>query len=223
MRRWQSVGAIVWKEVVVGWRAKKLLGARFALAVLVILMSYLAFELRTGDVREVVTPALWIALILSGMLSLSYAFVRERDRGSLDGLLLSPVDRSAIYLAKWLSSWLFICLVQVVTLPLASVLFKIDLLRVDLLLITVLGTGGYAGVGTLLSAVASNTRSREILLPVMLLPIAAPLLVAATKATNDLLYGDTLAGARYWLQFMVGFNFIFAILSSVLFDHAVRE
>lgn len=223
MSRWQIVGAIVWKEVVVGWRAKKLLSARFALAVLVILISYLAYKLRAGDVREIVTAALWIALTLSGMLSLSYSFAQERDRGSLDGLLLSPVDRSAIYLAKWLSSWLFVCLVQVVTLPLASVLFSIDLMRADLLLITALGAGGYAGVGTLLSAMVANTRTREILLVVILLPVAVPLLLAAVKATSDLLHGDTLSGARYWLQFMVGFNLIFVILSSVLFDHAVRE
>lgn len=223
MSRWQIVGTIVWKEVVVGWRAKKLLSATFALAVLVILMSYLAYKLRAGDVREIVTAALWIALTLSGMLSLSYSFAQERDRGSLDGLLLSPVDRSAIYLAKWLSSWLFICLVQVVTLPLASVLFSIDLMRADLLLITALGAGGYAGVGTLLSAMVSNTRTREILLVVMLLPVAVPLLLAAVKATSDLLHEDTLSGARCWLQFMAGFNLIFAILSSVLFDHAVRE
>ncbi len=223
MSRWQIVGAIVWKEVVVGWRAKKLLSARFALAALVILVSYWVCELRGGDVREIVTVALWIALTLSGMLSLSYSFIQERAHGSLDGLLLSPADRSTIYLAKWLSSWLLICLVQVITLPLGSVLFSIDLMRADLLLITVLGTGGYAGVGTLLSAMASNAHTREMLLVVMLLPVAVPLLLAAFKITGDLLHGDTLTGTRHWLQFMVGLNLIFAILSSVLFDHAVRE
>lgn len=223
MSPWQIVGAIVWKEIVVGWRAKKLLSARFALAVLVILMSYLVYELRGGDVREIVTAALWIALTLSGMLSLSYSFIQERDRASLDGLLLSPAGRSVIYLAKWLASWLFICLVQAVVLPLASVLFSIDLIRADLVLIIVLGTGGYAGVGTLLSAMASNARPRETILVVILLPVAVPLLLAAFKATSGLLHRDTLTGARRWLQFMVGFNLIFVILSSVLFDHAVRE
>jgi heme exporter protein B len=221
MSRWQTVGAIVWKEVVVGWRA--ILSARFALAVLVILISYVVFKLRAGNVRETVTAAVWMAVTVSGMLSLSCSFVQERARGSLDGLLLSPVDRGAIYLAKWLSNWLFISLVQAVTLPLASALFGVDLIRADLLLIMALGTGGYAGVGTLLSAMASNARTREMLLPVMLLPVAMPLLLAAVKTTSDLLHGETLTGAGRWLQFMVGFNLILVILSSVLFDYAVRE
>jgi len=194
----------------------------FAFAVLVILIFNLAFELRVTNVREVVPGALWVAFTFSGMLGLSRSFVLETDRGSLDGLLLSPVDRSAIYLAKWLSNWLFISLIEVIALPLASGLFNLNLIRADLLLITVLGTGGYAGVGTLFSAMAANTRTREMLLPMLLLPVAMPLLLAAVKATDGLLNGDTLAGVSHWLEILVGFDLIFVTLAYVLFDYVVE-
>ena len=223
MSLWRIVGAIVWKDVVAEWRTKELLSAMFALAVLVILIFNFAFELRVGNVREVVTGALWVAFTFAGMLGLNRSFALEKDRGSLDGLLLGPMDRSAIYLAKWLSNWIFISLIVVITLPLASALFNLNLIRADLLLITALGTGGYAGVGTLFSAMTANTRTREVLLPVLLFPVAVPLLLAAVKATGGLLDGDTLVGVGHWLQMLVGFDIIFLTLAYVLFDYVVEE
>lgn len=223
MSCWRIVGAIVWKDVVAEWRTKELLSAMFALAALVILIFNLAFELRVSNVREVVPGALWVAFIFAGMLGLNRSFVLEKDRSSLDGLLLGPMDHSIIYLAKWLSNWLFICLVEALTLLLASALFNLNLIRADLLLITALGTGGYAGVGTLFSVLTANTRTREVLLPVLLFPVVMPLLLAAVKATGGLLDGDTLAGVSHWLQILVGFDLIFVALAYVLFDYVVEE
>jgi heme exporter protein B len=223
MSLWRIAGAIVWKDVVAEWRTREVLSAMFAFAVLVILIFNLAFDLRVGNVREVVPGALWVAITFAGMLGLNRSFVLERDRGSLDGLLLGPMDRSVIYLAKWLSNWLFMSVVEAVTLPLASALFNLNLIRADLLLITALGTGGYAGVGTLFSAMTANTRTREVLLPVLLFPVAVPLLLAAIKATGGLLDGGTLAGVSHWLQILIGFDLIFVILAYVLFDYVVEE
>jgi len=223
MSWWRIVGAIVWKDVVAEWRTKELLSAMFALAALVILIFNLAFELRVGNVREVVPGALWVAFIFAGMLGLNRSFVLEKDRGSLDGLLLGPMDHSIIYLAKWLSNWLFISLVEALTLLLASALFNLNLIRADLLLITALGTGGYAGVGTLFSVLTANTRTREVLLPVLLFPVVMPLLLAAVKATGGLLNGDTLAEVSHWLQILIGFDLIFVALAYVLFHYVVEE
>jgi len=217
------VRAIVWKDVVAEWRTREVLSAMFAFALLVILIFNLAFEPRTEEVRKVVPGALWVAFTFAGMLGLNRSFVLEKDRGSLDGLLLGPMDRSLIYLAKWLSNWLFISLIELITLPLASALFNLNLIRADLLLITALGTGGYAGVGTLFSAMTANTRTREVLLPVLLFPVAVPLLLAAVKATGGLLDGDTLAGVGHWLQILVVFDIIFVTLAYMLFDYVVEE
>lgn len=223
MSFWRIVGAIVWKDVVAEWRAKEVLSAMFALAVLVLLIFNFAFELRVGNVREVVPGALWVAFTFAGMLGLNRSFVSERDRGCLDGLLLAPADRSAILLAKSLSNWLFISLIEAIILLLASALFNLNLIRADLLLITALGTGGYAGLGTLMSAMTASTRAREVLLPVLLLPPAVPLLLAVVKATGGLLDGDTLAGVGHWLQMVVGFDIVFLTLAGVLFGYVVEE
>jgi len=223
MSFWRVVAAIVWKDVVAEWRDKEVLSAMFALAALVILIFNFAFELRVGNVREVVPGALWVAFIFAGMLGLSRSFVLERDRGYLDGLLLAPVDRSAILVAKSLSNWLFMSLIEVIVLLLASALFNLDLMRADLLLVTALGTGGYAGLGTLMSALTANTRAREVLLPALLLPVAVPLLLAVVKATAGLLDGGTLAGVVHWLQMVIGFDIIFLTLAGVLFGFVVEE
>jgi heme exporter protein B len=222
MNWWRIVGAIAWKDILAEWRARELLGAMFAFAVTVILIFSVAFEPGAGDARGVVPGALWVAFTFSGLLSLTRSFVLERDRGSLDGLLLSPVDRSAIYVAKWLTNWLFISLVEVIVLPVASALFNLSLIRADLLLIIILGTGGYAGVGTLFSAMSANSRTRGALLPVLLLPVLVPLLLAAVKATGGVLNGDSLAGVSHWLQILVGFDLIFVALACVLFDYVVE-
>lgn len=223
MNLWQIVGAIVWKDVMAEWHTKEVLSAMFAFAALVILIFNLAFELRVGNVREMVPGALWVAFTFSGMLGLNRSFTLEKDRGSLDGLLLGPMDHSAIYLAKWLSNWLFISLIEAITLPLASALFNLNLIRADLLLITALGTGGYAGVGTLFSALTVSARTREMLLPALLFPITVPLLLAAVKATGGLLDGDTLAGVGHWLSLLIAFDLIFVTLAYILFDYVVEE
>ena len=205
------------------WRTKELLIAMFAGAVLVVLLFHLAFDVPGRNVGGMVSGALWIAFILSGTVGLGRSFILGRHRGTVDGLLLSPVDHSAIYLARWLSNWFFISLVEVVTLPLASALFDVDLIRPDLLLVTILGTGGFVGMGTLLSAMATNTRTQEILLPLLLIPVCMPLFLAAVKATTGLLDGNTLTEVIHWLQVVVGLDIIFIILPLVLFDYVVEE
>jgi heme exporter protein B len=219
----QALVAIAEKDFVAAWRAKRIWAMGSLPAVLLVFIFYAVFRLRSGDVSDVVTAALWIAFALSGMLILSYSFIQERNRGSLDGLLLSPAHRAVIYLAKWLPNWFFISLVQTTILLLTSAVFGINLLRVDLLLIMVISAAGYSGVGTLLSAVASHSRSRTMMLGAMLLPVAFPLFMVAAKASSDLLHGDSLSPSRHWLQFVSAFSFLSVVLSTVLFNCVVEE
>jgi heme exporter protein B len=223
MSWWRVVSSIVWKDVVVEWRAKGLLLTMFAVGLLVILMFDVAFRARVSNASDMMPGTLWAAFALSGMLGLSRSFELEKARGSLDGLLLGPVSRSAIYLAKWLSNWLFISLIAAAVLPLASGLCHVNLMRGDLLLITILSAGGYAGVGTLYSAIVANTRARGILLPLLLLPVTVPLLLATVEVLGGLLEGENLALVTHWLWILVGFVLISVILGCVLFDHVVEE
>ena len=118
--------------------------------------------------KTVVPGIVWVAITFAGILALNRAFVIEQDKGSFAGLLLAPVDRSAIYFGKTLGNLLFILAVEVILLPLVLVLFNISLLSWQNLLVIFLGTYGFAAVGTIFSAIAVNTRAREVMLPILL-------------------------------------------------------
>jgi heme exporter protein B len=225
MKYLNKIAAIVWKDVVAELRTKEMFSAMFVFAVLVVVIFHFAFDLRvTGEaVREVAPGALWVAFAFSGILGLNRAFVAERDRGCLDGLLLAPVDHTAIYFGKMLSTVLFMLVVEVVTLPVFTAFFGVNLFDLRLVAVILLGTLGFAGVGTILSAMTAQTRAREVLLPILLLPVATPVLIAAVKATAGILDGLATAEIARWLQLLLAFDVIFPAAAFMTFDYVVKE
>ncbi len=225
MRYLNKIWAIVWKDIVAELRTKEMFSAMFVFAVLVVVIFHFAFDLRvTGEaVRAVAPGALWVAFAFSGILGLNRAFVAERDRGCLEGLLLAPVDHTAIYFGKMLSTVLFMLVVEIVTLPVFTVFFGVNLFDLRLVLVVILGTFGFAGVGTLLSAMTAQTRAREVLLPILLLPVAAPVLIAAVKATAGILDGLPTAEIATWLRLLVAYDLIFPAAAFMTFDYVVKE
>ena len=195
----------------------------FVFSLLVIMIFSFAFELRVEDVREVAPGVLWVTFIFAGMLGLSRSFVLEKDKGCLEGLLLCPVDRSAIYFGKMLGNVIFMATVEAMIVPIFSMLFNISLFQPVLLLIVVLGTLGFAGVGTLFSAMAVHTRSREVMLPVLLFPIVAPAMIAAVKATGGILDGQPFSEIAHWIRLLVVFDVVFFAISFMTFDYVVEE
>jgi heme exporter protein B len=147
----------------------------------------------------------------------------ELDKGCLDGLLLTPVDRSAIFFGKALGNALFMFAVEVVVLPLFVVFFNVPLVRPWIVLIVILGTLGLAGVGTLLSAMAVNTRAREVMLPILLFPVAMPELIAAVKATAGAMAGLPLSEWQHWLSLLVVFDVVLVAVSFMVFEYVVEE
>jgi heme exporter protein B len=166
---------------------------------------------------------LWAAVAFAGTLGLSRSLAREQQTGCLDGLLLAPVDRSAIFFGKAIGNLLFMGIVEVVLLPLFSALFDVPLLQPGVLLVTALGTVGYAAVGTLLAAMAINTRAREVMLPILLLPLAIPALIAAVNATGGLVEGGTLAEAGGWIRLLVVYDLVIVAVSMLVFGYVVEE
>jgi heme exporter protein B len=221
----RKVLAIVWKDIVAELRTKEMFSAMFVFAVLVIVVFNFAFDLRVSGerVRQVAPGALWVAFAFAGVLGLNRAFVMEKDRGCLDGLLLAPVDHSAIYFGKMLSTLLFMLVVEALMLPVFTAFFGVNLFDVRLVLIVLLGTVGFAGVGTLLSAMTAQTRAREVLLPILLLPVVAPVLIAAVKATAGVLDGLALSDIALWLQLLAAFDIIFPAVAFMSFDYVVKE
>jgi heme exporter protein B len=219
----RAVAAVVWKDLVAELRSKELVTAMLIFAILVTLSFNFALELRLDRVGLVAAGLVWVTIIFAGMLGLDRSLAMEKDRGCLDGLLLCPVDRSAIYFGKMIGNLLFMTVVQAIFLPLFSVLFNYPLLSPGILLIVVVGTIGLAGIGTLISTMAVHTRAREVMLPIMLLPLLIPFLLAAVKATRGVLDGLPWNEFQGWIQLMVAYNMILLAAAYMTFDYVVEE
>jgi len=223
MGYWRSVYVILKKDLLTEWRSREIFSSMFAFVVLVTLIFNFAFELRVEDVTKVAPGALWVAFAFAGVLGLNRSFILEKDKGCLEGLLLAPVDRSALFLGKWLGNLTFMAFVEIITLPIFSALFNVNLFRPALFLVLALGTLGFAGVGTLFAAMAVNTRAREIMLPLLLFSVSIPVTIAAVKATGVILDNSPLSEASSWIRLMVVFDIIFIAISLLTFEYVLEE
>lgn len=223
MRFLRKVLVIVQKDVAVELRTKEMLSSMFVFSLLVIVIFSFAFDLRVEDVQKVAPGVLWVTFVFAGMLGLNRSFVLEKDKGCLEGLLLCPVDRSAIYFGKMLGNVIFMTTVEAMILPIFSILFNVSLFQPVLLLIVVLGTLGFAGVGTLFSAMAVHTRAREVMLPVLLFPVVVPAMIAAVKATGGILDGQPFSEIAHWVRLLAVFDVVFFAISFMTFDYVVEE
>lgn len=192
-------------------------------SLLAVLIFSFALDLR-GRMAEAAAPGvLWATAAFAGTLGLSRSLAREQETGCIDGLLLAPVDRSAIFFGKALGNLAFMAVVEVVLLPLFSALFDVALLRLGVLLVLAVGTVGYAAVGTLLAAIAVNTRAREVMLPILLLPLAVPVLIAAVQATGGLIEGASLTEVGGWVRILVVYDLVIVAASLLTFEYVVEE
>jgi heme exporter protein B len=220
----RTVAAIIAKDIAAELRTREMLSSMGVFSILVIIVFNFALELTDRQIVLTATPgALWVTIIFAGMLGLNRSLAVELDKGCLDGLLLTPVDRSAIFFGKALGNALFMLVVEVVVLPLFVVFFNVPLIRPWVMVIVVLGTLGFAGVGTLLSSMAVNTRAREVMLPILLFPVAMPELVAAVKATAGAMAGLPVSEWQQWLTLLIVFDVILIAVSFMVFEYVVEE
>jgi len=220
----RKIFAILAKDVAAELRTREMLSSMFVFSLLVILIFNFAFDLRAENQKTLAPGVLWVAIAFAGMLGLSRSFIMEKDRGSMEGLLLTPVDRSAIYLGKMLGNLLFIAVVEVVILPIFIVFFNLSAAYLPLLVgVMILGTIGFAGVGTLFSAMAVHTRAREVLLPILLFPVVIPVMLASVKLTAAVLDGLPFADVQNWFSLLIAFDLIFLAVSFILFDYVMEE
>lgn len=223
MRFWKAVAAIVWKDIRAELRTKDIFSSMFVFALLAVIVFNFAFELRVPSMKMVAPGIVWVAVTFAGILGLNRAFVIELDKGSLAGLLLAPVDRSAIYFGKMLGNLIFIVIVEIILLPLVMVFFNLSLLTGPHLLALLLGTFGFAAVGTIFSAIAVNTRARDVMLPILLFPVLLPVLIAGVKLTGGLLDGETLGSLGNWLRLIALYDVGFTVLAYLTFGFVVEE
>lgn len=220
---WRAVGAVLWKDLMAEARSKELLSAMLVFSLLVVLIFNFALQLDRVTRENVAAGVLWVTAVFAGTLGLNRSLAQEKDRGSLDGLLLAPVDRSALYFGKMLGNWLFMLIVEAVILPVFSVLYNLPMLLPLLLVIVVLGTLGYAGVGTLLASIAVHSRARDVMLPILLLPVAVPVLVAAVQASTGILEARAWDEVSLWFNLLIGYDVIFVAVAYMAFDYVMEE
>jgi heme exporter protein B len=219
----RAVGAVLWKDLAAELRSRELLSAMLVFALLVILIFNFALELDLATRQTVTSGVLWVTFAFAGTLGLNRSMAVERDRGCLDGLLLAPVDRSALYFGKALGNLAFMLIVEGIVLPAYSILYNVNLFRPGLLGVVLLGSIGYAAVGTLLSSMAVQARTRDVLLPILLFPVVLPVLIPAVKATNAVLLGLEAAELWPWLNLLIAYDVIFTAVAFMLFDFVVEE
>jgi heme exporter protein B len=215
--------AVIWKDLAAELRSRELFSAMLVFALLVIFIFNFALELNAAARNDVTAGVLWVTFAFAGTLGLNRSMAVEKDRGCLDGLLLAPVDRTAIYFGKTLANLIFMLAVAAVVLPVYSLLYNLNLFNGGLLLIILLGAWGYTAVGTLLAAMTVQARTRDMLLPILLFPVAIPVLVAAVKASSGFLEKLDLRDILPWINLLVAYDVIFTALAFMFFDAVVEE
>jgi heme exporter protein A len=219
----KQVWAIVAKDIAAELHTREMFSAMFVFAVLALLIFSFTLDLRGALAQAAAPGVLWATIAFAGTLGLSRSMAREQQTGGIEGLLLAPVDRAALFCGKALGNLTLMLAVELALVPLAMVMFDVVLLRGGVLLALFLGTVGYAAVGTLLAAIAVNTRAREVMLPILLLPLLTPLLIAAVKATGALLEGATWAETGGWGQMLVVYNLLMIAVALLTFGFVVEE
>ncbi len=219
----RSMSAIIWKDLAAELRSRELLSAMLVFALLVILIFNFSLELDAQARATVTAGVLWVTFAFAGTLGLNRSMAMEKDRGCLDGLLLAPVDRSAIYFGKAIGNLIFMLIVEAIVLPVYSVLYSVNLFIPGLLLIILLGSIGYVAVGTLLSSMAIQTRTRDVLLPILLFPLIIPVLIAAVKGSTGFLQAAAFADILPWLNLLIVYDVVFIAAAFMVYDYIVEE
>ncbi len=219
----RAVAAVAWKDLAAELRSRELISAMLVFSLLVLLIFNFALELDIATRRSVTAGVLWTTFAFAGTLGLNRSMAVEKDRGCLDGLLLAPVDRSAIYFGKVISNLAFMLIVEAIVLPVYSLLYGTNLFHPGLLFVILLGSTGYIAVGTLLSSMAVQTRTRDVMLPILLFPVVVPVLIAAVKASGGYLTGAGMEDILPWLNLLIAYDLIFIAIAFMVFDYIVEE
>lgn len=217
--------AIAAKDIRAELRSRTALQSALVFAALVLVVFNFARDPTVLSATDLAPSVLWVTFALAAMVALNRAFNVERENDALDGLLLAPVPREAIFLGKLLANLAFVGTVELVTLPLFTLFFNVSLGAVlpGVIGVTALATIGFVAVGTIFSAMAVRTRFAELMLPVLLLPFMVPPLIAAVQVTSRLLAGRPMSEMWGWLRLLALYDIVFVTLCVLIFSAVVEE
>lgn len=221
----RQASAILAKDLKTEWRAREVFTSMFVFTVLVVVVFQFTLGSNPALIREVAAGVLWVALLFATVIGLQRAVQMEGEEDCLQGVLLAVQDRSALFLAKALANMIYLLVVSGCILPLFALWFRVDLTASlsALGVVLMLGIVGLSVLGTLFSLITLNIRMREVMLPLLFLPVSVPLLIASVYATGDLIDGKTLADIRDYIILIGVFDVVFLVLALLIFDYVVEE
>ncbi|MEK6590595.1 MAG: heme exporter protein CcmB [Nitrospinota bacterium] len=225
MNYFKKIWAIVLKDIRAEMRTKEIFSSMFIFSLLVLVIFNFSIDLLKVNPLDIAQGVLWIAFTFSGILGLNRSFLFEKENDCLQGLMLTPVDRSAIYFGKMLGNLVFMLVMEVFTVPVFVVLFNIGIYDkiFQLALVIFLGTLGFVTVGTLFSAMSVNIKAREVMLPILVFPIVVPVIISAVKSTGGILTGKPFEDIMAWLKLIFVFDIVFLVLSFLSFEYIIEE
>jgi len=211
------------KDLLAERRSREILSSMLVFALLSVIIFIFSFELLADLQKAAFAGTLWVSLCFAGTLGLTRSFSLERENNALAGMMLSPVDRSAIYFGKVLANWVFMLVLSVILVPVEGFFFNLNPFQWATLGIILLGTLGYALCGTFLAGITGRLRNRELYLPILLFPVIIPLLLAAIRATSAALNGGVAGEIGTWLLLMSGYDILFVAVGLLLFEAVIAD
>jgi heme exporter protein B len=213
------------KDLLLELRRRDSLLTMFFFGTLLLFVFHFAFDMAPDKVTELAPALLWLAFLFTGTLGLAQLFQAERDNHCLDALLLSPLDRGALFVAKTAFNLSLMLTVEVVVIPLFWILFNLSgwNLLPQLFLVTLLGTVGFCALGTITAAITLRARARELLLPLVLFPLMIPVILATIRCMETVLKTGSFGDATVWLRLLIGFDVIFLTLGVLIFDWVIES
>jgi len=213
------------KDLRIEFRSRTAFLSSLAFTALVLAIFNFARDPTVVTATDLAPGILWITFSFAGLLGLNRAFALERENRTMEGLLLSPVSRSSLYLGKAFSNLVFVGLVEAIALPLFALFFSVPILPVlaPLAGVIALATIGFVGVGTLLSAIAVSTRFAELMLPVLMLPFLVPPITSAVQVTARLFGGRPFSEMTAWLKLLTAYDIVVVVIAFLVFEYTLDE
>ncbi len=220
----RQTGWLLWKDFLLEIRRRENLLAMFFFGTLLLFVFDFAFDIPPERAPEMAPGLLWLAFLFTGTLGLTQLFQPERENSCLEALLLCPMDRASLYLAKVFFNFLLMLLVELVVFPLFWILFNLKSWEIlpSMFLVALLGTLGFCVLGTLFSAVTLKARAKELLLPLILFPLMIPVILATIRGMESILQTGEFQEALPWLRLLIGFDLIFFTAGFLIFEWVIE-
>ncbi len=218
-----TIRVLLWKDILLEWRSKEITISMFVFSSLVIMVFNFVLDTASISLMILAPGILWISIIFGGVIGFNRFLSIEKESGGIYGLMISPVERDVIFFGKMLSTFVFLLVIELLIFALFSILYNLSLYSPSFILLAVLATLGMSLVGTLFSTISVNTRSREVMFPILFLPVVLPLMIATVEATGSLLMEGVTKDFFNWISLLVIFDSIFLVICPIAFTYIIED